>query len=263
MATTKSRARRPKRPPPPPLPAPSELPDYGLDAPRVVYGFGWGGIVLLTLAVLIAAVGAASLQPVRIVAATAFAIGIAFVFAAMAMIAGSRRGKLAMRDRVLDALALDGDERVLDVGCGRGLMLLGAATRLTSGGRVVGVAAPDRAGAAAPLRPVALENARRAGVADRVGIAVGNLHHLPFPDASFDLVVSGLSLHDLPDTAARAAAVAEMARVVRPGGRVVIADVARTAEYVAALRTAGASTVLRSPPRAWMVPPVRVVLARR
>lgn len=261
MASTKVRTRRPKRPPPPPLPAPSELPDFGLDAPRVVYGLGWGGIALLTLAVLVAALGAGSSPSVPIVAATAFAIGIAFVLAAMAMIAGSRRGKLAMRDRVLDALALHGDERVLDVGCGRGLMLVGAARRLTSGGRVVGVDAWDRHDPDA--RRAALENARRAGVSDRVELADADLRSLPFPDASFDLVLSGLSLHDLPDAPTRVAAVADMMRVIRPGGRIVIADVARTGEYVAALRAAGASSVLRSPPRAWMVPPLRVVIARR
>jgi ubiquinone/menaquinone biosynthesis C-methylase UbiE len=233
-----------------------------VDAPKVLYRFGWSGIALLTLAMLLAAFGGRAVG-VRTAAAAAFGIGIVCVATALAMIASSRRGKLAMRDRVLDALALRGDERVLDVGCGRGLMMVGVAQRLTAGGRAVGVDDWARRDRRAAGREAARENARRAGVPDRVDLADGDLRALPFPDASFDLALSSLALRELPGREARAAAIGEMLRVVPPGGRTVIADIARTGEYVAALRTAGATSAVRSAPRLWTWPPVRIVLARR
>jgi hypothetical protein len=59
--------------------------------------------------------------------------GLSWIASALIMIYGSRVRKLALRDRLLDELALRGDERMLDVGCGRGLMLLGAAQKLPRG----------------------------------------------------------------------------------------------------------------------------------
>ncbi len=49
------------------------------------------------------------------------------------MVWSSRVAKLKLRDRLLDSLALKGDEKILDVGCGRGLLLIGAAKRLKTG----------------------------------------------------------------------------------------------------------------------------------
>lgn len=68
---------------------------------------------------------------------------------------------------------------------------------------------------------------------------------LPYPDASFDLVVSSLAIHNIPSNADRKRAIAEGFRVLKPGGRMVIADISATAIYEDALRALNASNVER------------------
>ncbi len=156
----------------------------------------------------------------------------------------TRRGKFLEWDRILDSLRLRGDERVLDMGCGRGAVLTAVARRLTDG-RVTGVdiwSTHDQSGNA---RDVTVRNASLEGVGDRVDIETGDMRALPFPDGTFDLVVSSLAIHNIRSNADRRQAVAEGFRVLKPGGRMVIADIRATAIYADTLRTLGASNVKR------------------
>src|SRR5205823_1073831 len=111
-----------------------------------------------------------------------------------------------------------GDERVLDVGCGHGLMLLGAAKRLTSG-RATGIDIWSREDQKANSAEATLENARREGVADRVELLTADAREIPFPDGSFDVVISSFAIHNIYDRAQRGRAIREIARVLKPGGR--------------------------------------------
>jgi hypothetical protein len=91
----------------------------------------------------------------------------------------SKIGKLRERERLLDLIPWSGNETVLDAGCGRGLMLVGAAKRLTTG-RAVGVdiwRAVDQSG---NDPDAALENARLEGVAEKVAIETADVRSLPF-----------------------------------------------------------------------------------
>jgi ubiquinone/menaquinone biosynthesis C-methylase UbiE len=109
------------------------------------------------------------------------------------------------------AVAPDGGA-VLDVGTGPGVLLVELATRRPDV-RLTGVdlSADMVAAATRNLMPFA----------DRASVSVGDVTSLPFPDQSFDLIVSSLSLHhwDHPE-----AAVPELARLIRPGGRIHIYD---------------------------------------
>jgi SAM-dependent methyltransferase len=127
---------------------------------------------------------------------------------------------------------------VLDVGCGRGLLLIGAAKRLKSG-RATGVdlwQAEDLSG----NRPdVPLKNAALEGVAERVVVETADMRRLPFPDASFDVVVSRAAIHNLYKAPDRAAAIREIARALKPGASAVISDIRHHPEYVRTSQQSG------------------------
>ena len=169
---------------------------------------------------------------------------VVFLTNAVSFFYTTRRGKFLEWERILDRIRLRGDERVLDMGCGRGAVLTAVAKRLTSG-RITGVdiwSTHDQSGNA---KEVTLRNASLEGVADRVVVETGDMRALPFPDASFDIVVSSLAIHNITSNDDRRKAIAESFRVLKPGGRMMIADIRATAIYADELRTRGASNVER------------------
>lgn len=140
------------------------------------------------------------------------------------------RGKHVVWAGLLARSGLRGDERLLDMGCGRGAVLLMAAQHLTAG-RAVGVdlwRSVDQSGNS----PEATQrNAVAEGVADRLELRTGDMTALPFEDNGFDVVVSSLAIHNISKLAGREQAVAEAVRVLRPGGRLMIADIRATRRY--------------------------------
>lgn len=222
-------------------------PDYGLDAPGVVRNLLVAGGLCLAVALSVRFglwSGVISTPTVKGVQVT-FPLGSAAAWASAPLLAmgiwmiwESRVGKIRGREKLLDEAAWTGREEVLDVGCGRGLMLIGAAKRLTTG-RATGVdiwQAEDLSG----NRPEAtLENARREGVADRVEVETADMRELPFPDGRFDVVLSSVAIHNIYTAEGRARAIAEIARVLKPGGTAVIDDIRHGGEYAAAFRKRG------------------------
>jgi arsenite methyltransferase len=237
--------------------------DYGLDAPGVVVGNAVAGVAALAGA----GIGWARLRrrhPVQaaVLGGWLAAWGLVGVAQAGLLVRSSRAGKLHERDRLLDQLPWRGDERVLDVGCGRGLLLVGAAKRLTSG-QAVGLDLWRRKDQAGNDPAATIANAQAEEVAERVELCDGDARQLPFDGQSFDVVVSSMALHNIPGAGGRAAALGEIVRVLKPGGRVAILDFRHTSQYAAALAAAGLGEVYRSPRRFGMYPPVRVVTATK
>ena len=225
-------------------------PDYGIDAPGVRKGMlvaGGGGAVLASLATAIALGTSETISILAAVLAGLAGVAAAYGFGmASYMTYGSRVGKLQTRERLLDlAQAVapwTGRETVLDVGCGRGLMLVGAARRLTTG-KAVGIDLWRAEDQADNTPEATLENARREGVTERVSVETGDAGELPFPSGCFDVVMSHWVVHNLPDAAARTRALDEMLRVLRPGGVLVLADIAHHAEYREQLTSRGLADV--------------------
>jgi ubiquinone/menaquinone biosynthesis C-methylase UbiE len=125
----------------------------------------------------------------------------------------SRRDILRRRALVHDALAAEPGERVLDAGCGPGFYVAEILERVGASGSVVGV------DASAPMLAVAAKRCEGNG---NVEFHEGDVTALPVGDADFDRVLSVQVLEYVADIPA---ALGELFRVLRPGGRVVIWDV--------------------------------------
>lgn len=117
--------------------------------------------------------------------------------------------------QVVKSAAPQPGERALDVGCGSGTMAIILAKKVLPGGEVVGI------DASTDMIDVASGKAKRQGSTARFEAAA--IESLPFDDASFDLATSTFMLHHLPDDV-QASGLAEVRRVLKPGGRFVIAD---------------------------------------
>ena len=222
--------------------------DYGLDAPGVVRNLLLAGGAALLLALLVRAgvvPRVVRLGPVGFdLLGTGLGAGLALMFGGLWIIYSSRIGKRRRRERLLDALNWTGGEMVLDVGCGRGLMMIGAARRLTSG-RAVGIdiwRSEDLSG----NRPEAtLANAAAEGVSDRVRVETADMRKLPFPDDAFDVVLSCFAIHNLDAPGDRDTAIAEISRVLKPGGRALIDDIRHISQYRNGLALGGCRIVRR------------------
>jgi ubiquinone/menaquinone biosynthesis C-methylase UbiE len=178
------------------------------------------------------------------------------------MLWGSKFGKSRLRDKVLNALTWRGDENVLDVGCGHGLLLIGAAKRLRTG-KAVGIDLWKQEDQAGNSREATWQNVQIEGVAPRVELKDGDARKLPFPDASFDVTVSSWALHNIYSRSGRDQAVREIVRTLKPGGRLIIIDIRHTAEYAEVLRANHMTEVKRSWPTFIFVIPTVVLTATK
>lgn len=116
---------------------------------------------------------------------------------------------------VIEMARIKPGDRVLDVGCGTGNLTLTAKNSTGPSGAVYGIDASQEMIAAAR------EKARRTGY--EAVFEIGLIEQIPYPEATFDVVINRLVMHHLPDDLKRQA-LAEIMRVLKPGGLLFIAD---------------------------------------
>ncbi|MGD0388680.1 MAG: class I SAM-dependent methyltransferase [Tepidisphaeraceae bacterium] len=179
------------------------------------------------------------------------------------MIWGSKVGKLRLRDKLIGSIPWRGDELVLDVGCGHGLLLVAAARQLRSG-TAIGIDLWKNEDQADNSREATWRNVQLENVAARVELRDGDAQKLDFPDDTFDVVLSSWALHNIYNQPGRAAAVREIVRVLKPGGRLAIADIRHTREYASVLKDCPMFDIKRTGPNfLFVMPTFRLTATKR
>jgi len=237
--------------------------NYGIDAPPVIRNLLIAGIGSIFAGIVLNFF----LAPKQSLAALIIVVwgllaGTSLLITAALMVWSSKIGKLRLREQLIDSLNLHGFETVVDVGCGRGLLLNAAARRLTTG-KAIGIDLWQSADQSGNKAEATLANAQIEGILDRVEVKTGDMRELPFGDQTVDVVVSSLAIHNIPDRAGRVRAVQEIVRVLKPNGQVALLDFQCTDEYVQTLRKLGWHECSRSGLQFQMFPPVRVVVGKK
>ena len=206
-------------------------PEYGFDAPGIIGAFIFAGGLLFFL-------GSLLWSRVAFVGLLLFLTGMICFLFSTAMIAYGLRGKFRMRDLMLSKINWQGHENVLDVGTGRGLLMIGAAKHLTTGS-ATGIDIWRTADLSGNTVENALHNAELEGVKDKITLKNEDVRKMNFPDDSFDIVLSLLCIHNIENKQEQAAACHEIARVLKPGGTALIADYVPTHDYAKVFLQAG------------------------
>jgi arsenite methyltransferase len=236
--------------------------DYGTDAPAVMRNLFIAGIACLLLSVFIPPVihAGANLDlglriPLRWTGGFLIAQALLFLLYV-------KYGKYKHRDMMLALHTWRGDEQVLDVGCGRGLLLAGAAKHLTTG-HATGIDIWSNVDMGGNSEAATEQNLKLEGVADQCTLISVGAQDMTFNDASFDIIVSNLCLHNIYDKPTRMAALDQIVRVLKPGGIALISDYKKTGEYAEWFRAAGLSVTSKRGSFLTTFPPLNVIIARK
>jgi SAM-dependent methyltransferase len=240
----------------------SSKPDYGIDAPYVIRNLFLSGVACLLLGIFGPRhihLGRVDFLPRPMFLGT----GTLLVLEGLLFILYVKFGKFRHRDAMLSLYQWRGDEQVLDVGCGRGLLLAGAAKLLTAQGRATGIDIWSTHDMGGNSEAATRHNLELEQISDRCTLLGVPAQEMTFPDDTFDVVLSNLCLHNIYDRAMRRHAVQQIVRVLKPGGLAILSDYKLTGEYAQQLREAGLMVERRWGNPLYTFPPLRIVVARK
>jgi arsenite methyltransferase len=239
-------------------------PDFGIDAPAVMRNFfliGGFALVLSFVVPPIIHLGENTLD----LRTSLHWFGGWFLFYGLLFLLYVKVGKFFHRDFMLSLHTWRGDEQVLDVGCGRGLLLAGAAKHLSTG-HATGIDIWSNVDMGANSEAATLKNLELVGVTSRCTLLSEPAQTMSFDDATFDVIVSNLCLHNIYDRPTRLKALHEIARVLKPGGIALISDYKLTSEYVKEFRSLGLTVERRWANAKSLIttfPPLRIVVVHK
>lgn len=209
---------------------------YGLDAPLVPIMFIGVGIVTLVNLDF-------NHQYVESIVSLIF--GLSMLTSGMIFIHTSLWGKFAIWQTILSKLKINGNEKVLDLGCGSGAVLILFAKLLTKGGSADGVdlwLSRDQSNNSVAKTQTNIDYNH---VGDRTTLITADMADLPVDDHDYDYVVSSYAFHNIKPASKRYQALKEAVRVLKPGGRLIIVDMEnKFKEYKSILEQTGLSNVV-------------------
>ncbi|RST59116.1 class I SAM-dependent methyltransferase [Siminovitchia terrae] len=238
-------------------------PDYGIDAPGVIRNLSLISVAGLVLAFASFWLLRMTWQWAGWIFGVVFSVTFVVCLAeSIYMFWGSKVGKLYERERLLDLVDIEGDEKILDIGCGRGLLLNAAAQRPTTG-RAVGLDIWNRQDQSGNHPDATRKNAQVEGVLEKIDIIDGDFRNMPFEQDTFDIVVSSLAIHNVRNIKERRKALKEVVRVLKPGGRFAILDFQHVKEYAQVFKELEMAEVSVIGPHYLLFPPVRIVIGQK
>ncbi|URZ07440.1 2-methoxy-6-polyprenyl-1,4-benzoquinol methylase, mitochondrial [Clostridium felsineum] len=225
--------------------------NYGLDAPSVVITYISLGIIFLILGIIFYFKQSWFIN-----------LGVIFLFLGLYMVYGSKIGKYKMREKIIKRLQINGEEIVLDVGCGRGLMLNGVAGKLKSG-KAYDIDIWSAKDQSQNSYDETIKNAKIEGTEDKIQVVNADMRKIPFKNKYFDIIVSSLAIHNLKNNEERKKALLEISRVAKKGCRVAILDIAHVKYYESIFKEQGFEIEHFDKCQFQIFPPVSVLYARK
>ena len=202
--------------------------NYGVDAPKLVRNLFLFAVLLYAFAI--------NFPVLHFGGVVTHTFSICFITATICFMEGvmmllyAKVGKFRHRERILNCIDWKGDEMVLDVGTGLGLLMIGAAKHL-KGGKSIGTDIWNKNDLSSNNSEWAKLNAVMEGVLDKIEIRNENILATGFADNYFDVILSNLCLHNIYNRQERQKACAEIHRILKPNGTAIISDFKGTKEY--------------------------------
>jgi SAM-dependent methyltransferase len=233
---------------------------YGIDAPGVIRNLFLGGIAFAAIPLFFPLIKIGS---VDIDTHGLYWSAGGCTLGGLLMLLYSLFGKFKHRDRML-RLAGDwtGDEQVLDVGTGRGLLMIGAAKKLSTG-KSIGIDIWNAEDLSGNNVQHTINNTIAEGVYAKTDILNDNAMNMSFTDNSFDVILTNQVIHNIYNKEGRKKACHEIARVLKPGGVAVISDFRHMKEYKTNFNEMGLETKMHPADYLTTFPALDILVVRK
>ena len=236
---------------------------YGIDAPAAIRSF----ITIICVSIGLSIPTIIYLSPsfprisIAILTVTSIAI-LGSLYSIATLIFGSKVRKLRERDWLFHHLSITGTEKILDVGCGQGLLAIAAAKKLHKGS-VTGIDIWSGKDQTNNSPATTQHNAQQEGVADKITLVTAPAQAMPFAKESFDTIISSWALHNIPSQEERQKALDEIDRVLKPKGQIAIMDIYYTQTYLTYFTQKGYTNLAHLGPRYTFGGPTYLVRAHK
>lgn len=239
--------------------SPLKKANYGIDAPGVVRNLLVAAFSVLIITVFFPVI---KISHVTIDTRGLIWASISCGAGALWMILYSVYGKYKHRDKMIGLINWSGTEQVLDIGTGKGLLLIGAAKQLING-KATGIDIWNAEDLTGNNSDSVLQNAMTEGVSGKIEVLNENVVEMGFADEQFDVIFSNECLHNIYNAADRVKACNEIVRVLKQGGHCVISDHQHMQEYKTNFEKAGLQVKMFNKFYLAAYPPLRILYIKK